>query len=128
MATNDVTHLPSLAMIERASLSERRARVGPWVWFADTADIVEGVYDGTRLCTVCSRMIGEGELDFLIVLASAVALRVDQECLELWREAVMNARRRASIHLDYDTPSTDRDNRQDCYEGIVGQLSPPATR
>src|SRR5215467_13010372 len=95
MAT--MTHLPSLAMIERASLSERRARVGPWVWFADTADIVEGVYDGTRLCTVCSRMIGEGELDFLIVLAKAVALRVDQECLELWREAVMNARHRASM-------------------------------
>jgi len=92
-----MTPLPSVAMTERASLSERRARVGPWVWFADTADIVEGVYEGTRLCTVCSRMIGEGELDFLIVLAKAVALRVDQECLELWREAVMNARHRASM-------------------------------
>jgi|SRR5262250_714943 len=88
-----MTHLPSVAMTERASLSERRARVGPWVWFADTADIVEGVYEGTRLCTVCGRMIGEGELDFLIVLASAVALRVDQECLELWREAVMGSTR-----------------------------------
>ena len=86
------THPPSEAMAE-ASLQDRRARLGPWIRFADDAQIVGGVNEGTRLCTVCSRMIGEGELDFLVVLAAAVALRVDRECLDLWREAVTHARR-----------------------------------
>jgi len=82
---------PSQAMADCVSLSERRAQFQPWVRFADQASIVPGVYEGTRLCTVCNRVIGEGELDFLVVLAGALALRVDGECLGLWHEAVKNA-------------------------------------
>jgi hypothetical protein len=93
------THLPSEAMAE-ASLQERRARLRAWIRFADDAQIVGGVNEGTRLCTVCNRMIGKGELDFLVVLAGAVALRVDRECLDLWHEAVTDARHRASFPPD----------------------------
>lgn len=81
----------SPATADRASLAERRARLDPWLLFADQASVVGGVYEGARLCTACDRVIGEGELDFLIVLAGAVALRVDRECLDLWHEAVKNA-------------------------------------
>jgi len=80
--------LPSQTMTDGATLAERRARLQPWVRFADQASIVAGVYEGTRLCMACNRVIGEGELDFLVVLAGAVALRVDRQCLDLWQEAV----------------------------------------
>src|SRR5262245_19403629 len=105
-----MTHLPSEATADCASLQERRARLEPWVRFADEAYIAAGVYEGTRLCTVCSRMIGEGELDFLVVLARAVALRVDRECLDLWHESVTNGRHRASTDLGREWPSADEDH------------------
>lgn len=117
------THLPSEAMADRASLPERRARLGPWIRFADEAQIVGGVCDGTRLCTVCNRMIGEGELDFLVVLAGAVALRVDRECLDLWHEAVTKARHHASTDLGCEWPGADEDHGHDDDKKIQEELA-----
>jgi hypothetical protein len=117
------TYLPSQALADRASLPERRARLEPWVRFANQARNVGGVCEGTRLCTVCNRVIGEGELDFLVVLAGAVALRVDRECLDLWHEAVTNARHRASTDLGCERPGADGDHGQDDDKKLQEELA-----
>ena len=75
-------------MADPLPLSERRARLAPWVKFAEHAQIVGGVREDTHGCSGCERLIGVGETDYLVVLRSVVALRLDQECLELWREMV----------------------------------------
>jgi hypothetical protein len=73
-------------MADPLPLSERRARLAPWVKFADQAQIVGGVREDTRRCSACERVISVAETDYLVVLRKVVALRLDQECLELWRE------------------------------------------
>jgi hypothetical protein len=37
-------------------------------------------------CTICERPIGVGETDFIITLKGAVSLRLDQACMDIWRE------------------------------------------
>ena len=79
-------------MADPLPLSERRARLAPWVRFADQAQIVGGVREDTQVCSACERVIDVGETDYLVILRKVVALRLDQECIELWREMVIEER------------------------------------
>jgi hypothetical protein len=48
--------------------------------------IVGGVSEGGVRCTICERPIEVGETDFVITFKGAVSLRLDQACMDLWRE------------------------------------------
>jgi len=47
---------------------------------------VGGVSTGGVRCTICDRPIEEGDTDFIITFKGAVSLRLDQTCMDLWRE------------------------------------------
>jgi len=68
------------------SIDERRARIRRWSSFRRLQDIVGGPSPGGANCVICGRIIEAGETDFIITFKGAVSLRLDQACMELWRE------------------------------------------
>jgi len=67
-------------------IEERRARIRRWSSFRRLQEIVGGVSTGGVRCTICDRPIEEGDTDFIITFKGAVSLRLDQTCMDLWRE------------------------------------------
>jgi len=68
------------------SLDERRARIRRWSSSRPLRDIVGGASQGGVHCAVCEKPIEAGEADFIITFNDAATLRLDQACIDLWRE------------------------------------------
>ncbi len=45
-----------------------------------------GASQGGVHCAVCEKPIEAGETDFIITFNDAATLRLDQACIDLWRE------------------------------------------
>jgi hypothetical protein len=69
----------------RVSIEERRERIRGWTRLS-VEHIVGGVSETEGQCTICEREIRRGQLDFIITFKEAKSLRLDQECMALWRE------------------------------------------
>ena len=67
-------------------IEERRARIRRWSSFRRLQEIVGGVSTGYVRCVICDRPIEAGDTDFIIILKGAVSLRLDQACMDLWRD------------------------------------------
>lgn len=67
-------------------IDERRARIRRWSSFRRLQQIVGGVSEGDARCSICEQPIEVGQTDFIITFKGAVSLRLDQACMDLWRQ------------------------------------------
>jgi hypothetical protein len=70
------------------AIAERRARIRRWAGFASLEHTTAPGSEGGGQCMICERRIDSGETDFIVTFKGTVSLRLDQACMELWREAV----------------------------------------
>jgi hypothetical protein len=70
----------------RPQMAERRARILRWVSFAPTATVATGSSKTDEKCAVCWGVITSGQPHFILTFKNAFSVRLDEDCLRLWRE------------------------------------------
>jgi len=74
-------------MVEaRRQMAERRTRLLRWLSFAPAATVASENSKVDEKCAVCWRVLAGGEPHFILTFKSAFSVRLDEDCLRLWRE------------------------------------------
>jgi hypothetical protein len=68
--------------------SVRRSVIRRWAAYALLEHTIAGGSQGGGQCMICERRIDSGETDFVITFRGAVAVRLDRDCMDLWRQEV----------------------------------------
>ena len=67
-------------------MAERRARLLRWLSFAAAARVATEISKVDEKCAVCWRVIASGDPHFILTFKDAFSVRLDEDCLRLWRE------------------------------------------